>query len=82
MYFATPQFVDWYNNKTVKIILRNIELDFRLKSTAFENKDEIKDPQVAALLNTSFQGLPPCLLITAELDRFRDDSYGINENKK
>ncbi len=30
-------------------------------------------------MNTSFQGLPPCLLIAAELDRFRDDSYGMNE---
>lgn len=54
-------------------------IDFRIKTTAFQNEEETKDPRIAVLRNTSFRDLPPCLLIAAELDRFRDDSYGINK---
>lgn len=33
------------------------------------------------MLQESFENLPPCLFIVAELDPLRDDSYGTNDNE-
>ncbi|CAF1112646.1 unnamed protein product [Adineta steineri] len=49
----------------------------RAHETAFRNADDLMDPRVSVLLNKSFDGLPPCLLIVCELDPVRDDSYGM-----
>ncbi len=43
---------------------------------AYHDPDDIKDPRVSVLLSKSFDGLPPCLFIVAELDPIRDESYG------
>ena len=70
-----------HHNSLIGIDIMNIctknSSHFRLKATVFENEEQTQDRRVAILRNTSFQGFPPCLLIAAELDRFRDDSYGI-----
>ncbi|CAF3657157.1 unnamed protein product [Adineta steineri] len=47
--------------------------------TAFRDADDLMDPRVSVLLNKSFDGLPPCLLIVCELDPVRDDSYAYQE---
>jgi len=53
---------------------------------AFGDENELKDPRAAILLNETFDGVPPCLFIVAELDPVRDLSYGMNarecNNKK
>ncbi|UJR34423.1 hypothetical protein I4U23_021830 [Adineta vaga] len=46
-----------------------------LTASAFDDMKDLNDPRVSVLLNNSFEGLPPCLLIAAELDPLRDDSY-------
>ncbi|CAF1527537.1 unnamed protein product [Adineta steineri] len=51
----------------------------RAHETAFRNADDLMDPRVSVLLNKSFDGLPPCLLIVCELDPVRDDSYAYQE---
>ena len=45
----------------------------------FPNDDYLKDPRACALLNTSLEGVPPCLLIVANLDPLRDGSFGMDE---
>ncbi len=47
---------------------------YRFSANAFENEEVLKDPRVSALLNTSFQDLPPCLFIVADLDVLRDEN--------
>ncbi|CAF4001749.1 unnamed protein product [Rotaria sordida] len=39
---------------------------------AFHNLDDVKDPRASVLLNRTFDGLPPCLFIVADLDILRD----------
>ncbi|CAF3941814.1 unnamed protein product [Rotaria sordida] len=39
---------------------------------AFHNLDDVKDPRASVLLNRTFEGLPPCLFIVADLDILRD----------
>ncbi len=51
--------------------------NYRLTINAFRNSDDCNDPRVSALLNTSFEGLPPCLFIVAELDPLRDGNLGM-----
>ena len=48
---------------------------FRFKSNAFHDENDQKNPRASVLLNESFDNLPPCLFIVAELDPLRDDSY-------
>ncbi|CAF1182809.1 unnamed protein product [Adineta steineri] len=48
-----------------------------MHEAAFRDADDLMDPRVSVLLNKSFDGLPPCLLIVCELDPVRDDSYGM-----
>ena len=48
---------------------------FRFVSNAFGNENDKKDPRVSILTNKLSNSVPPCLLITAELDVLRDDSY-------
>ncbi len=50
---------------------------YRFTVNAFQSPDDFKDPRVSALLNTSFEGLPPCLLIVADLDPLRDGNLGM-----
>ncbi|CAF3461909.1 unnamed protein product [Rotaria socialis] len=45
------------------------------KLNAFRDAKDLTDHRVAVLLNKSFDTLPPCLFIVAELDPLRDDSY-------
>lgn len=42
---------------------------------SLRDENDIKDPRASVILNESFDGLPPCLFIVAELDPIRDDSY-------
>ncbi|CAF3808140.1 unnamed protein product [Rotaria sordida] len=46
-----------------------------LTSSAFRDTNDLTDPRASVLLKPSFENLPPCLLIPAELDPLRDDSY-------
>ncbi len=52
---------------------------FRFKSNALRDENDMKNPRASVLLNESFDNLPPCLFIVAELDPLRDDSYGIHK---
>ncbi|CAF2440571.1 unnamed protein product [Rotaria sp. Silwood2] len=38
----------------------------------YHNLEDMKNPRVSALLNTTFEGVPPCLFIVADLDLLRD----------
>ena len=49
---------------------------YRFSGNAFGNPDDYKDPRANILLNTSFEGLPPCLLLVADLDPLRDGNLG------
>jgi len=51
------------------------ELIAWFSSNALRDENDKKDPRVSVLLNESFDGIPPCLFIVAELDPLRDDSY-------
>jgi acetyl esterase/lipase len=55
---------------------------FRFTSNALRDDNDKKDPRASVLLNESFDGIPPCLFIVAELDPLRDDSYGTYPEKK
>ncbi|CAF3664330.1 unnamed protein product [Rotaria sordida] len=48
-------------------------------SNALRNDDDKNDPRFSILLNKSFNSLPACLFIVAELDPLRDDSYKYQE---
>ena len=41
----------------------------------------MKDPRASVMLRESFDKLPPCLFIVAELDPLRDDSYSMSRLK-
>jgi acetyl esterase len=45
------------------------------KSNALRDENDMKNPRASVLLNESFDNVPPCLFIVAELDPLRDDSY-------
>ncbi|CAF2060908.1 unnamed protein product [Rotaria magnacalcarata] len=59
------------------VITRDV-LDW-FSSNAFRNDDDKKDSRVSLLDKESFDSLPPCLFIAAELDPVRDDSYNYNK---
>lgn len=44
----------------------------RFLVNAYESAEDYKSARADALVNTSFEGLPPCLFIVAELDPLRD----------
>ena len=44
---------------------------------ALRDENDKKDPRASVILQKSFENLPPCLFIVAELDPLRDDSYGM-----
>ncbi|CAF4060227.1 unnamed protein product, partial [Rotaria sp. Silwood1] len=48
-------------------------------SNALRNEDDKNDSRFSILLNKSFNSLPTCLFIVAELDPLRDDSYNYQE---
>ena len=50
----------------------------RFQSNALRDENDKKDPRASVLLYESFDGVPPCLFIVAELDPLRDDSYSKN----
>jgi acetyl esterase/lipase len=54
---------------------------YRFFTNGFRNSDDYKDPRVSPLLNTSFEGLPPCLFIVADLDPLRDGNLGMKKYK-
>lgn len=41
-----------------------------------EKKEDQRDPRFGILRNEKYGHLPPTLLIVAEIDPLRDDSYG------
>ncbi|CAF1140665.1 unnamed protein product [Rotaria magnacalcarata] len=45
------------------------------QTNALRDDNDTKNPRASVLLYESFEGLPPCLFIVAELDPLRDDSY-------
>jgi acetyl esterase/lipase len=53
-----------------------LRIYFRTASTALRDENDKKDPRASVLLYESFDDVPPCLFIVAELDPLRDDSYG------
>ncbi|CAF0713324.1 unnamed protein product [Adineta steineri] len=59
------EFTDQMYNATPEI------MDWFTKH-AFETSQDLKDPRISALYNTSLQDVPPCLFIVAELDALRD----------
>lgn len=46
-----------------------------MESMVMEKKEDLSDPRYSLLSNEKFDHLPPTLLIVAELDYIRDDSY-------
>ncbi len=56
-------------------------ISFRLASSALRDENDRKDPLASVLLQESFENIPPCLFIVAELDPIRDDSYSMKEIK-
>ncbi|CAF1196708.1 unnamed protein product [Adineta steineri] len=50
-----------------------------MKLHAFRDANDLKDPRASVFLNKSFDTLPPCLFIVAELDPLRDDSYAYQQ---
>lgn len=44
--------------------------------------EDRSDPRVALLKNKLFDSLPPCLIIAAELDVLRDESYSKTKKSK
>lgn len=54
---------------------------FRFSTNALRDDNDRKDPRASVLLQESFENLPTCLFIVAELDPLRDDSYGTDNNK-
>ncbi len=50
----------------------------RFNSNALRGENDKKDPRASVLLYESFENVPPCLFIVAELDPLRDDIYGMN----
>ncbi|CAF1619703.1 unnamed protein product [Adineta ricciae] len=46
-------------------------------SNAFESSQDLKDPRISGLFNTSLKDVPPCLFIVSELDVLRDGNLGI-----
>ncbi|CAM2702258.1 unnamed protein product [Rotaria socialis] len=64
-------------NHNIFVITRDV-LDW-FSSNAFRNDDDKKNSRVSLLDKESFDSLPPCLFIAAELDPVRDDSYNYKE---
>ncbi len=56
-------------------------ISFRFTSNALRDENDMKDPRASVLLHKSFDNLPPCLFIVAELDPLRDDSYRMNHRR-
>ena len=54
----------------------------RCIGNGFDSSADLSDPRISVLMNTSFEGLPPCLLIVAELDPLRDDSLRMRKYKQ
>lgn len=48
---------------------------FRFTEKYIDEKD-ITNPKASAILQKKFSGLPPALIILAELDQNRDQGYG------
>ncbi|UJR31673.1 hypothetical protein I4U23_019154 [Adineta vaga] len=48
-------------------------------SNAYNNENERRDPRISVLHNKIPNTIPPCLVIVAELDPLRDDSYNYEE---
>jgi acetyl esterase/lipase len=62
--------IDTYKLMSILILLS------RFTSNALRDDLDKTNPRASVLLQSSFEGLPPCLFIVAELDPLRDDSYG------
>ncbi len=57
-------------------MLYSVITTYRFSENAFGSPDDYKDPRANALSNTSFEGLPQCLLLVADLDPLRDGNLG------
>ncbi|CAF1357463.1 unnamed protein product, partial [Rotaria sordida] len=72
---ATPSFKEFTNQQyfvTPELV------DWCIKN-AFNDGFDINDSRISVFRNTSLEKLPPTLLIVAELDPVRDDSYTYKE---
>jgi len=49
----------------------------RLKTQLVEKKEDLLDPRFHIFGNEKYDHLPPTLLIVAEIDELRDESYGM-----
>ena len=56
-------------------VRHRVNLCARLMSKVVEEKD-VANPRIATLMRPRFDHIPPTLLIVAECDPLRDDSYG------
>ncbi|CAF1437991.1 unnamed protein product, partial [Rotaria sp. Silwood1] len=70
---ATPSFKEFSNQQ---YFVTPILVDWCIKN-AFNDGFDINDPRISVMRNTSLENLPPTLLIVAELDPVRDDSYSM-----
>ena len=52
-------------------------ISFRFAASALRDENDKKDPRASVLLHETFENVPPCLFIVAELDPLRDESYGM-----
>ncbi|CAF0722646.1 unnamed protein product [Adineta steineri] len=69
-----------YNEFTHQMYNATPELMDWFTKHAFETSQDLKDPRISALYNTSLQDVPPCLFIVAELDALRDGNLGSEKN--
>jgi len=56
-------------------VRHRVNLCARFMSKVVEEKD-VANPRIATLMRPRFDHIPPTLLIVAECDPLRDDSYG------
>jgi acetyl esterase/lipase len=81
IYIIPTYVLDWYYNKIKKNVVIYINDSFRFASNALRNDADKTNPRASVLRHKSFDSLPTCLFIVAELDPLRDDSYSKRESK-
>ncbi|CAF1451825.1 unnamed protein product, partial [Rotaria sordida] len=72
---ATPSFKEFTNQQ---YFVKPELVDWTIKNV-FNDGFDINDSRISVFRNTSLEKLPPTLLIVAELDPIRDDSYTYKE---
>lgn len=77
MYFITPEALEQYVRGLHQIAIRFYWFH-SIKRNAFRDEYDLVDPRVSVVFNSSFENIPSCLFVVAELDPLRDDSYGMD----